>query len=139
MKKQAVLFFGKFLRSAARPQNHAEAAFLFQGKGSRVNSRGRQRLGRRRQGQRQHARNMLAFPLFHPGQFVEVRNFARDLHLNFRRIETRNAPNPALPLQDSRGERSIPHAIRAYRPHARDHHTSFHSITPALVCIVQEL
>ena len=136
MKKQPVLFFGEFLRSAARAQNHAETALLFQGQGSRVNSRGLQGFRRRRQGQRQHAGHMLAFPFLHPGQFVEVRDLARDLHLNFRRIETRNASNPAFPLQDSRGERSVPHTVRAHRPHACDHHTSLHSPTPMLVSIM---
>src|SRR5260221_438099 len=60
---------------------------------------------------------MFAFPLVHPGKLVEVHDLARDLHLNFRRIEASNASNPAFSRQDSLGERSVPYAIGAHRPH----------------------
>src|SRR6185369_7805568 len=75
---------------------------------------------------------MFAFPLIHPRELVEAHDLARDLHLNIRRVETRYASNPTLSFQDSLGERSIPHAIRAHRPHPRDHHTSLHSPTSDL-------
>ena len=98
MKEKSVLFFGKFLRSATRSQNYAEALFFFQGKRSSINAGSRQGFGRRRQGQGQYAGDMFALPLVHPGEFVEVDHFARDLHLNFGRIEARDASNPAFPL-----------------------------------------
>ena len=130
MKKKPVLFFGKFLRSSARPQDYAKAPLLFQGKGSRVDSGRAQGFGRRRQGKGQYPGDMLTLPLVHPVQLIKVRNLARDLHRNFRRVETRDAPNPAFPRQYSLGERGVPNAIRAHRAHARNHHPSLHAVTP---------
>ena len=98
MEEQAILFFGKFLRSAAGAQNHAEAALFFQRQGSRVNARGLQGFRGGCERQRQDPRHVLALALLHPGQFVEVRYLAGDLHRNFGRIKTRDASNSALSL-----------------------------------------
>src|ERR1700730_2474695 len=132
MKKQPVLFFGKFLRSAAGTQNYAKASLLFQGQGSSINSRRMQGFSRRGQRQWQYPRHVLAFAFLHPGQLVEIWHLPGNLHRNFGRIETGNASNPTFSPQGGLGECGVPHTIGTNASHSCDHHASLHSVTPVV-------
>ena len=57
----------------------------------RIDARLCQRLGRGRQRQRHHARNMLALVRVHPRQFVETGDFSCDLYGKIRSIEAADA------------------------------------------------
>jgi hypothetical protein len=66
------------------------------------------------------------FPLLHPVEFVEVVHLARDLHLDFRRVKQRDAPDSAFPGQNGLGKGLAPVSVRADRAHSRDHYATFH-------------
>src|ERR1700693_4339325 len=125
MEEQPILLLGKFLRPSAGADDHAKAPVLLQGQGSSIEPSVIQSLSGRRQRQWQHSRNVFSIALFHPSQLVKIRNLASDLHRNFRRIETRNAPHPAPSAQNALRKSSIPHAVRTNHSHSGYHDSSF--------------
>src|SRR6185369_7158952 len=69
---------------------------------------------------------MLALLLFHPCQLIEIRDFARNLNFNRRRIESRDSAHAAPPSQGCIGERRRPNPIGTDYSHAGDDATPFH-------------
>src|SRR5580693_4316262 len=94
MEEQAILLLGEFLGSAARTNDYAKTTSLLERQGSGIETSVAQGLRGRGQSQWQHPRHMFPVALFHPSQFVEVRNLAGNLDGNFPRIETRDPPRP---------------------------------------------
>ena len=83
------------------------------------------------------ARNMLALAGIHPGQFVELRNFARDMHRQVGRIEAGNALHARLARQNGAAEGFLADAIGTDHAHAgnndaREHAGFSHTVRSGL-------
>src|SRR5271166_5278866 len=78
---------------------------------------------------------MLPLPLFHPSQFVKIRNLPSNLHGDVRRIEPRNPPHPAPAIQNTLRESRIPHTVGTHYAHPGNHHSSFH--VPTSLSLIQ--
>ena len=76
---EPVLLLGKFLRAAARAQNHADLALFFHRHGGGIEAGILDRFGRGGDSQRHYAGDVFAFARVHPGKFVKLRNFAGDV------------------------------------------------------------
>ena len=63
---------------------------------------------------------MSAVFLVHPGKFVEARDLAGNLHVQFARIKACNAANAAPPFEDRFSECRAPNTIRADYANACD-------------------
>ena len=129
---QAHLLFGEFLRAAARAQHHADFALLLQRQLRGIHAGIAQRFGRRRQRQRHYARNMLALVRVHPGQLVEVLNFAGNLHGQLAGIEAADALHAADAVKHGAAERLVANTVGADRAHSRDDDAFFHRLAVSI-------
>ena len=125
---EPVLFFGKFLRAAAGAEDHADFALLLHRTWRRGSSAGvLNGFGRGGNRQRHDARDMFALARVDPGQFVEFRNFAGNVHRQVGRIETRNAFDAGFARKNGAAKSFFAHAIRADDAHSGDHYAREHS------------
>src|SRR6476661_9571296 len=74
---------------------------------------------------------MLALFLIEPGKFVETGDFAGNLHLDSRWVESRDSPHTALARKNGSGKSLIADPIRADYAHPGNDTTSFHSLFTA--------
>src|SRR5438270_13492320 len=78
---------------------------------------------------------MFALVGINPGKFVEVLQFARNLHRNVFGIEARDPPYPALAIQKGAAKRGVAVAIRTERAHPGDHYSAWHRSSIVYGCL----
>jgi hypothetical protein len=72
---------------------------------------------------------MLAFPHIDPGEFVEVRDFARNLDGQRRRIKTRNAFHAGFACQNGATESLFAYSVGADNTHSTNHYPGKHQVS----------
>src|SRR6185437_9003554 len=131
-----VLLFAELLRSASAAEHYAEVAFLIHAHGFGLEPGVFDRFIRGGNCQRHRARDVLTFACIDPSEFIEVGNFAGDLHRQIAYIKARDALHSALTCENRAAECIFADSVWAYYAHTCDDGALCHRFGPseAIVC-----
>ena len=122
---EPILLLSKFLRAAARSDQHSDRPELLARHPLGLDPGVRYGLARCRDGQGDGARHMLPFLWRHKNGFIEIRDFPGDLNLVTRSVEPRDAAYPALSPPGGVPEGFSSNPVRAHCAHPGHDHTAF--------------
>ena len=109
------MLFAEVHGAAAGAQQHTDFALLFHAHGRqriRIKACGLQRFARRGNGHGHGAGDVLAFVRVHPGEFVEIFQFAGNVHRQFLGIEAGDVGHTAFARQKRAAKLSVPQTVR---------------------------